>query len=89
MKKFNYILRSLFAIILLAVGVNTALAEEAVYEITSTTAVTVSGVSPDGSSATFENTYTTKEQLTKDNSMTLTLSGFDGCTITGITMSMK
>ena len=60
------------------------------YTIDSATAVKTSGVAPSGSNATFKNTYTSdKQQITKDNSQTLTLSGFEGCKITGITLSMK
>ncbi|MDY2943573.1 MAG: chitobiase/beta-hexosaminidase C-terminal domain-containing protein [Paludibacteraceae bacterium] len=64
-------------------------AESVTFTVTSTTTVSTSGTAPDGSSATFKNTYTTKEQLTGGNSMTLTLTGYAGCTITGITLSMK
>lgn len=89
MKK-NYVLRSLLAIILLFIGINTSWAEEVTYTVASTTSVNVSGTAPEGSLATFKNTYTTtKEQLTANNSMTLTLSGYAGCKITGITLSMK
>ncbi len=48
------------------------------------------GAIPEQSTATFENTYTnTATQLTADNSMTLTLSGYDGKVITGISLSTK
>ena len=61
----------------------------ATYTITSTSAVSTSGITPDGSSATFNNTYTSnKFQLTSGNSMTLTLSGYEGHIIKGITLSM-
>ena len=59
------------------------------YTISSTTAVT-SNDTPEGTTATFNNTYTNnKQQLTKDKSMTLNLSGYEGYTITGLTLSMK
>lgn len=59
------------------------------YTITSTTAVSTSGTAPTGSTATFNNTYTNnKVQITKTNSQTLTLSGYEGATITGLTLSM-
>ena len=58
------------------------------YTVTSTSAVSVSGTAPTGSSATYSSTYTTKCQLTKGNSMTLTLSGYEGYMINGITLSM-
>ena len=81
------ILLSFFMCMLAIIGMQ---AETVTYTITSASAVSTTGQVPEGSSATFENTYTNnKQQLTKDNSMTLTLSGYDGCTITGITLSMK
>ena len=63
----------------------------ATYTVTSTSAVSASGVAPSGSSATYSNTYdgNNKCQLTKDNSMTLTLSGYEGMIIKGLTLSMK
>lgn len=72
-------------------GCNLAWAQgtRVVYKVSSTSAVTTSGTAPDGSSATFTNTYSTKEQLTKNNKMTLTLSGYAGQKITGLTLSMK
>lgn len=66
-----------------------AWAETVTYTVTSTTAVTTGGTAPSGSSATYSSTYATTAQLTKDNSMTLTLSGYAGKKITGITLSMK
>lgn len=72
---------------LLAVG--SAWAESVTYTVTTRSSVTVSGEAPAGSSATFTNTYTTANQLTNGNSMTLTLSGFSGKRITGVTLSMK
>ena len=59
------------------------------YTVSSKSAVTTSGTAPSGSSATFNNTYDTKDQLTKDNKMTLTLSGYAGQKITGLTLFMK
>ena len=66
-----------------------AWAETVTYTVTSTSAVSTSGSKPSGSSATYSSTYATTAQLTKDNSMTLTLSGYAGKKITGITLSMK
>ena len=60
----------------------------ATYVITSTSAVTATGA-PVGSSATYSSTYNSKCQLTKDNSMTLILRGYDGYKINRITLSMK
>lgn len=60
------------------------------YTISSKTSVTTSGTAPTSSAATYSQTYNnTACQITSGNSMTLTLSGFQGCTITGLTMSMK
>lgn len=60
------------------------------YTVSSSSAVTVDSNAPEGSSATFKNTYTNnKVQLTKNNSMTLTLKGYAGNKITGISLSMK
>ena len=78
---------ALFA--MLALNVGNAWAETVTYTVTSKSAVSSSGTAPEGSSATYSSTYNTKCQLTSGNSMTLTLSGFDGCTITGLTLSMK
>ena len=61
----------------------------ATYTVTSTSAVSVSGTVPANSSVEYSSTYTSKCQLTSGNSMTLTLSGYDGYIITGITLSMK
>ena len=59
------------------------------YTVTSTSAVSASGDAPSGSSATYSSTYSSKEQLTSDNSMTLTLSGYKGMIVKGLTLSMK
>lgn len=59
------------------------------YTVSSTSTVTTSGTAPDGSSATFKNTYNTKEQITKNKSQTYTLSGYAGKTIKKVVLSMK
>ena len=59
------------------------------YTVASTSSVSVSGTAPTGSSAKYGSTYNTKCQLTSGNSMTLTLSGFEGNKITAISLSMK
>lgn len=60
------------------------------YTVASKTSVTITGDAPVGSSATFKNTGTNNnDQLTGGNTMTLTLSGFEGLTIKGLTLSMK
>jgi len=58
------------------------------YSVTSTKAASSDGTAPTGSSATYSQTYGTAAQATSGNSMTLTLKGYEGKTITGITMSM-
>ena len=65
-------------------------AQGAVYTITSRTEVTAQGA-PEGSNATFLNTYdnNNKNQITGSNSMTLTLGGYDLYTIKAITLRMK
>ena len=80
----------LLLVMFLTLAASTAWAETVTYTVSSTSAVTKSGTAPDGSSATYKSTYTNaKCQLTANNSMTLTLSGYDGCKITGLTLSMK
>lgn len=60
------------------------------YTVNSSTAVIVSGNAPEGASATFQNTYgNNKEQMTAGNSQTYTLSGYKGCIIKSVTLSMK
>ena len=61
---------------------------KAVYTVASTTSVTPSGAL-EGSTAKFANTYTSnKEQMTRGKKQTLTLSGYAGATIKGLTLSM-
>jgi len=86
-------MKKLYSLVLL-IGVMMAFcvpagAETVTYTVKSTTSVTTSGTAPTGSSATFKNTYSTQCQMTKNNSTTLTLSGFGGYKITGIVLSMK
>lgn len=59
------------------------------YKTTSTTAVATTGTAPKGSNATFKNTYNNKDQITKNNSQTYTIKGFEGCTIKKVVLSMK
>ncbi len=64
-------------------------AQGTVYTITAVDAVSAQGAL-EGSNATFVNTYTNnKNQMTKDNSMTLTLSGYDLYTIKALTLRMR
>lgn len=73
------------------ISVSESATKSVTYKQSSTSAASVSsGTAPTGSSVTFSNTYTNnKEQLTKGNTMTYTLKGYAGKTITGITLSMK
>jgi hypothetical protein len=59
------------------------------YTVESTSSVSVSGEAPAGATVSYKSTYSSKCQLTGGNSMTLTLTGFDGKKITGLTLSMK
>lgn len=70
-------------------AVGSASKKTVTYTVTSTSAVTASGEAPSGSGATFSNTYSTKDKLTSGNSMTLTLSGYNGMIVKGVTLSMK
>ncbi len=71
------------------VATGTALSKTATYTVTSTSAVSASGDAPSGSSATYSSTYSTVNQLTSGNSMTLTLSGYKGMIVKGLTLSMR
>ncbi len=84
MKKLTLLLSAL----LLAWATN-LWADVATYKVTSTSEVTSLENIPTGASATYKSTYSSAYQLTKDNSMTLTLKGYEGYVITGITLSMK
>lgn len=70
-------------------GIEGVKKETATYTVKSTSAVSVTGKAPSGSIATYSSTYTDKWQLTKGYSMTLTLSGYKGMIVKGITLSMK
>lgn len=59
------------------------------YIVSSTSACTTEGTAPSSSTATYSQTYNTKEQLTSGNSATFTLSGYAGATIKAITLNMK
>jgi len=58
------------------------------YTVNSTTSVSIEGDAPNGSYASYSQTYGTAGQMTKDNSITLTLSGYDGKRITGAKVSV-
>ena len=61
----------------------------ATYVVKSTSSVNTTGTTPTGSSARYSQTYSTAGQMTSGNSTTLSLSGYEGTTITGITLKMK
>lgn len=68
-------------------GAGSAWGETVTYTVSSTKAVTTSGTAPSGSSASYSQTYGTKCQMTRGNSATLTLAGFNNLKITNITLS--
>ena len=83
-------IKTFIALLLLSCYGIKAYAETVTYKQTSTTEISRSeGVAPEGATAQFKTTYTKDYQLTGGNSMTYTLSGFDGCTITGISLKMR
>lgn len=82
------LLKTWLIVVCLLCGVGTTWATDVTYTITSKSAVSTSGTAPSRSSATFANTYSTKDQMTSGNTMTLTLSGYAGKKITGVTLSM-
>lgn len=94
-KLFKKLALMVVALLTFSVGSNYTVKEvraaglTATYTVTSTSAVSTSGTIPDGSTATYKSTYTSKEQLTANKSMTLTLDGYDGYIVKGITLSMK
>lgn len=77
-------------VLMLTLGVGQMWGESVTYTVASTSSVTKSsGTIPTGATASYSQTYTTTAgQITKNNSATLTLSGFDGCTITGVSVSV-
>ena len=93
MKHFTHfkssILRGLLSLFFLTAMASSAWGETVTYTVTSKNAVSTSGTAPQGSSASYSQTYNNAQQMTKGNSTTLTLSGFDGCTITEISVSTK
>ena len=82
-------LKTLLVALLVMAGAGNVWADEVTYTVTSTSAVSISGNAPTGSSAKYSSTYSTATQLTSGNSMTLTLSGYAGKKITGLVLSMK
>ena len=89
-KRFTLITAAMMLLTILAVPIGMRGQTTVVYPQTSTTEASVqSGTAPAGSSVTFTTTYSNMNQLTEGNSMTLTLSGYEGNKITGITLSMR
>ena len=60
----------------------------ATYTPLSSSTLETTGDAPEGSSATYSNTYG-KNQMTGGNSLTLTLSGYSGYRVSGLLLSMK
>lgn len=60
----------------------------ATYTVTSTSAVSQTGTAPTGAGSSYTQTYATAKQATGGNSFTLTLTGYEGKIIKGITLSM-
>ena len=61
---------------------------DAVFTPSSRNAGSLTGA-PTGATATYYNSYNNANQITGGNTATLTLSGFDGCTITGVTLRLR
>ena len=59
------------------------------YSVATTSTLTSTGTSPEGTSATYSQTYNTACQMTKDNSATLTLKDWGTTRITKLVLSMK
>lgn len=78
----------LMLVLLLGEGNVKTWAETVTYTISSKNTLTTTGTAPTGSSASIVETYSTYRQMTKGNSQTLTLSGYNGYKITKITLSM-
>lgn len=57
--------------------------------VASKTSVNVTGTLPSGATAAYTQTYSKKCQMTGGNSVTYTLTGFEGCTIKKVILSMK
>lgn len=61
----------------------------AVYTVTSTSAVSSSGIIPTGSTASYSSTYNSNYQLTSGHSMTLTLSGYQNQIVKKVVLNMR
>lgn len=87
-RKWAHIAAMVAMLLIIGVGDAWGTSNTAVYTVATTTSVTPSGVYPGGSSATFANTYSTKDQMIGGESQTLTLKSFGAVLITNITLSM-
>lgn len=88
--KHSYLFRTLLTFLLFAcVSVN-AHAESVTYA-QSSKSETVALSNPDGAKVVYKNTYNGNynTQISEGNSMTYAFSGFDGCTIIGVTLKMR
>lgn len=87
---FFFILCAGFVVFLTSSSVRVHAEESTVvYAPATTTTATETGTAPTGSSYTFAQTASNLYQITSNNSMTLTLSGWYGKKITALTLSMK
>ncbi len=86
---FRSLMMRVMLVMAIVVGGKVAWGQTVTYTIATTSTVSTSGTAPVGSSATYSQTYNTAGQMTGGNSTTLTLSGYEGITITEITLSMK
>ena len=84
------LLIKLLVTVLLFVSVSINVCAESVTYTQASRNETVDLESPSNAKVTFATSYTGNNyQLTANNSMTYTFSGFDGCIITGIALSMR
>ncbi len=87
---FSTMLKFSLVASLLVCGAGRMWGETVTYTVKSKNSVTTTGTAPSGSSATFVSTSSSGiEQMTSGNSQTLTLSGYNGYSISNITLSMK
>jgi hypothetical protein len=67
-----------------------AWAESVTYTVKNKAVTITEGTAPEGSTAAFSQTYSGDSgQATAGDSLTLTLTGYEGATITGLTLSMR
>ena len=81
--------RLLLLLAFVAFSSGSVYSETVIYTISAKNTLTVTGTAPTASTATIVETYSTSNQMTKDISQTLTLNGYNGCTITNITLNMR